>query len=108
MPGQDRLMDEILREHGLAQAVRRDKDDVLAFGEEVEGEDAADRGPMDLFGPVPLEAGQNLEAAEASGLRPAFGAVACACVEFGVGELLEQHDRAPAFLRRAGDEIIEL
>ena len=101
-------MDEILREQGLPQAVRRDKDDVLAFGQEVEREDAVDRGPMNLFGPVPLEVGQHLEAAEARGLQAAFDALAGPGVEFGLGELLEQHDRAPAMLRRAGHEIIEL
>ena len=64
MPGQDRLIDEILGKQGFPEPVRRDKDDVLAFRQEVEREDAFDRGPMDLFGPVPLEVGQQLELAE--------------------------------------------
>jgi hypothetical protein len=88
--------------------VRRDKDDVLAFGQEVEREDAVDRGPMNLFGPVPLEVGQQLEAAEAGVFQPTLHALACLRVEFGLDELLEQDDRAPAFLGRPGDEIIEL
>ena len=42
MAGEDRLMDEILREHRLAEAVRGDEDHVLPLGEKVEGEDAFD------------------------------------------------------------------
>ena len=40
--GEDRLVDEILGDHRLAEAVRRDDDHVLALREEVEGEDALD------------------------------------------------------------------
>src|SRR5262249_29006732 len=108
MPGQDRLLDEILGKHRLPQAVRRDKDDVLAFGQEVEGEDAFDRGPMNLFGPVPLEISHHLEAAEARVSQPALHAQSRPGVEFGLDEVLEQDDRAPALLCRAGDEIIQL
>jgi hypothetical protein len=108
MPGQDRLIDEILGKHRLPQAVRRDKDDVLAFGQEVEREDAVDRGPMNLFGPVPLEVGHRFEAAEARVSQPALHALSRPGVEFGLDKVFEQDDRAPALLCGARDEIIQL
>lgn len=108
MPGQDRLIDEIFGKPRLPQPVRCDKDDVLAFGEEVEREDAVDHEPMNLFGPVPLKISRHLEAAEARVFQPTLHALSRPGIEFGLDELLKQDDRAPAFLRRAGDEIIEL
>ena len=38
--GEDRLMGDVLGEHGLAEALGPDQDHVLAAFEEVEGEDA--------------------------------------------------------------------
>ena len=38
--GQDDLMDDVLGEHGLAEALGADQKDVLGAVEEVEGEDA--------------------------------------------------------------------
>jgi hypothetical protein len=106
--GQDGLVDQILGEHRLAEAVRGDDDDVLALGEEVEGQDAFDRGPMDVRGPLPFEIGHGLVAPEARILEAPFHARLQARGELRVGQPFELHDRAPAFLRGARDEVIEL
>src|SRR5688500_15203693 len=49
MAGEARLVDEVLGDHGLAEAVRRDDDHVLPLGEKVEGEDPLD-GVFDSAG----------------------------------------------------------
>jgi hypothetical protein len=108
MAGEDRLMDEILGEHRFAEAVRCDDDDVFALGQEVEREDAFDRGAMDLRGPGPFEIGQRLVAAETCVMEPALDAVMEPGRELGVRELFEQDDGTPAFLGGAGDQIIEI
>jgi hypothetical protein len=101
-------MDEIFGKHGLPQAVRCDKDNVLAFGEEIERQNAFDRGPMNLFRPLPLEVDQHLEPAETRVSQPALDSLPRSRLTFGLDELLEQHGRAPAFLRCPHDEIIQL
>jgi hypothetical protein len=101
-------MHEVFREHRLTQAVRGDEDDVLSFREKVEGEDAFDRGTVDLFRPVPFLIGHGFEAAEACVSKPAFDAVPHAGIELRLREVFKQDDGTPALLRRAGDEIIQL
>jgi hypothetical protein len=75
VPGQDGLVDEILGEHGLSETVRGDDDDVFALREEIEGQDAFDRRPMDVRGPLPFEIGHRFEAAEARVLQAPFDAL---------------------------------
>jgi hypothetical protein len=106
--GEDRLVDEILGDHGLAEAVRGDDDPVLAVRENVEREDAVDGRAMDGLGPLPFPIGHRLEASETRVPEPAFDAVPQPGVEFGLGESFELHDGTPALLRGAGDEVIEL
>jgi hypothetical protein len=65
-------VDEVLREHGFAEAVRGDDDDVFLLREKVEGEDALDGRTMELGRPGPFEIDQWLEAAEARITEPAF------------------------------------
>lgn len=65
MARQHRLVQQILGQHGLAEALRRDEDDVLALGDEVEREDAVDGGAVELLGPVPFEVREGFEAAQA-------------------------------------------
>lgn len=59
---QDRLVDQILRDHRRPQAVQRDDDHVLA--EKVQREDAVDGRPMNRLRPVPLPIDHRLEAPE--------------------------------------------
>src|SRR5712691_12933851 len=63
--GEDGLMEEILRDHRLPEALSGHEDRVLALGDEVERQDAFHAGAMDLLGPGPLKIGHGLEATDA-------------------------------------------
>jgi hypothetical protein len=102
------LVDGILRDHRLAQALRADEDEILDVAEEIEAEDALDQRPVDRLRPGPVEIGHGLEAAEAGALEAAFEAPARAVLQFGAREGFEQRDRGPAVLRRAGQQVIEI
>ena len=97
-----------MAEHRLAQALVPDEDDVLAFADEVEREDPVDRRAVELLGPVPFEIGERLEAAEARVAQAPFEPPPRPVVLFGLDERFEQDDRAPAFLRGARDQIVEV
>ena len=65
--GQDDLMDDVLGEHRLAEALGTDQENVLGAVEEVEGEDAFKRGAVERGRPVPVPVGDRFEATEAGG-----------------------------------------
>ena len=65
--GQDDLMDDVLGEHRLAEALGTDQEDVLGAVEEVEGEDPFERGPVERGRPVPVPVGDRCEATETGG-----------------------------------------
>jgi hypothetical protein len=105
---QDGLMDGVLRDHRLAQALGPDEHDVLRVLEEVQPEDAFDKRPVDVLRPRPVEVGHRLEAAQARAAEAALQAAAGAVLEFGGGERLEQGDGRPAVLGGPGQEVIEI
>ena len=63
---------------------------------------------MDVRGPLPFEIRHGLVASQARILEAPLHAQLQARGEFRVGQPFELHDRAPAFLRGARDEVIEL
>jgi hypothetical protein len=105
---QDRLVDEILGDHRLAEPLCADEDETLGVGEKVEGEDTLDEGPVDLLGPVPLEIGDGLEAAQPGALEAALQAAPGAVLEFGGRERFEERDGRPAVFGRAREQIVEV
>ena len=105
MSGEDGLVGDVLGEHGLAEALGADEDDVLAAGEEVEGEDAFEGGAVEGGRPVPVPVGEGLEATQSGAGESALDATALSVFELGGDEVFEQHGRAPAF---AGDEVVEV
>jgi len=108
MPREDRLVDQILGEHRLAEAVRRHDDHVFPLRQKVEGQDALDGRAMDLGGPRPFEIRQRLEAPEARVLQAPFDTLPEAGLEFGLDEAFELDDGTPALLRGARDEVIQV
>ena len=78
------------------------------LADEVEREDAVDGRAVELLGPVPLEVGDRFEAAEAGRAQAPFESAPRALVEFGLDERFEQDQRTPAFLRGAGDQVVEV
>ena len=106
--GQNRLVDQILGDHGLAEAVWRDDDRVLTLREKVQGEDALDGGPMDRLRPRPFPVGHRLEAPETRISETPLDSLPQAGLELSLHQAFELHDRTPAFLGRARDEVIEI
>ena len=106
--GQDRFVDQVFGNHGLAEPVRGDDDHVLALREKVQREDALDRRPMDRRRLVPFPIGHRLEAAEASVAQTPVDALPQSGLELGVRQAFELDDGTPPLLRGAGYEIIEL
>ena len=72
MAGEDRLVQQVLRQHGLAEPLGGDQDDILALRDEVEREDPVDGGPVQVLRPVPFEICEGFEAAEARRLQLPF------------------------------------
>ena len=102
-----RLVQQVLGQHGLAESLRRDEDDVLALGDEVEREDAIDGGAGEVLGPVPFKVRERLEAAQARGLELAFESPVGAGLEFRVRDRFEQDRRTPARAGGPREQIIE-
>ena len=100
------LVDEVLGEHGLAEPLRTDQDDVVGAAEEVEGEDALEGGAIEGGGPVPV--GDRFEAPKAGDLQAPFNTAALAVLELGGDDMLEEHGRTPAALGRPGEDIVEV
>ena len=86
--GQDDLMDDVLGEHRLAEALGTDQEDVLGAVEEVEAEDPFERGPVERGRPVPVPISDRFEAAEPGGGEPTFDTAAPALLELGGDEVL--------------------
>ena len=107
MPGEDRSMGDVLGDHGLPETVRAQKDQVATLFDEIERESSLDRLAVDLLGPVPVEVGDGLEAAEVGVLKTSLEPAPGALGEFGAGDLLDQGPSRPAALGGASDEVVE-
>jgi hypothetical protein len=106
--GQDRLVDEILGDHRFAETMWRDDDHVFPLQEKVQREDALDGRPMDRLRPRPFPIDHRFVAAEARIFEAPLDALPQAGLELGLCQAFELHHRTPAFLRGAGNEVIEL
>ncbi len=101
-------MRDVLGDHGFAQALRRDQEDIVRLGEEVEPQHGLDGGAIDPLGPGPVEVAHRGEAAEAAAGQAAFEAAARALLLLALDEMLEELGRAPAPFGREGDEVVEV
>jgi len=69
------MVEEVLHEHGFADAVRSDEDDVGGVVDEGEREQLLDEGAVDALRPGPVEVGDGLEGADTGvGQAPFEGA----------------------------------
>jgi len=87
---EDGLMRDILRDHRLAEALRRDEDDVAVLDEEVELDGGFDLGAIDVLGPVPIVVGDGLEAPDATASGAPLETSASAVLFFELSDVLEQ------------------
>ena len=97
-----------LSDHGLAQAVAADQDEVTAFGKEVQRQSPFDNIPFDLGGPGPFEVGHGFESLDAGQTLTPFQTAARAFGDFRQRELFQDLVRRPASFGGAGQEIIQL
>src|SRR5262249_39488749 len=95
-------------DHGLAQALRRDEDEVAAALEKLEPQGGLDALAIDARGPGPVEVGHRLEAAEPGARQAALETPASAVLALDGGDMREGLGRAPGLLGGEGDEVVEL
>jgi hypothetical protein len=76
---------DVARDHGLAEALRRDEDDVARTVEELEAEGGFDGIAVEALGPGPVELGHRLESADAATGDAAFEAAAGSMLGFVIG-----------------------
>ena len=62
---EDGVMDDVLREHGFADAVGSEEHDVDGIVDEGEREELVDELAVDGLGPLPIEVGGGFEGADA-------------------------------------------
>lgn len=100
-------MCNVLRDHGLAEALSRGEDDVSGLGQEVESEHGLDEGSVDLGWPAPVEVGHGLEALEPATLDAPVETTLGAVLFFERGDVLEELEGTEALLSGQGDQIVE-
>jgi hypothetical protein len=108
VPGEDRLVGDVLGDHRLAEALGRDEDEVTAGGEELEVQGGLDGGAVDARGPGPVEGVHRGEAADPTAQETAFEAAAGAFLLFDLDEVFEELGRAPATLGRQRDQVVQV
>ena len=107
MAGESGLVGEVLGDHGLAEAVGAEQNEVAALLDEVEGQGALDDVALDLLGPVPVEVGDGLEAADAGALEASLEAAPRTFGQLEADDLLDDLARREAALGGAGQEVLE-
>ena len=83
------MVEEVLHEHGLPDAVWPDEDDVGGVVDEGEGEELLDEGAVGAFGPGPVEVGDGLEGAHRCVGQAAFEGAALAFAVLDVDDALD-------------------
>ena len=81
-PCDQRLVGDVLRQGGLADAVGADQDDVGGLLEEVERHQRLDGGAVAALGPGPVEVAERFEAADPRLVQPPLQAAAVAFLFF--------------------------
>jgi len=106
--GEHRLVRDVAGDHGLAQALRCDENDVARAVEEFEAERGLDGVAVDVLRPVPFVVGHRFEAADAAASKAPFEAALRAVLRLALGEELEDLDGAAALLGRGSHEVVEV
>jgi len=104
---QDRLLGNVLGDHGLAETLGRGKYDVSGLVEEVQANDGLDERPVDFGRPVPVVVGHGFEALEAAAFESALKPALRAVLVLDDGYLLKELKGAPAFLGGERNEVIK-
>ena len=101
-------MTDVLGDHGLAQAIGANQDQVAGLGEEVQRKRPFDDIAFDARGPGPVEVSQGLELFDLGGAQAALETAVSALGNFDLRQMLEQLARRPAQLGSVGQHIVQL
>ena len=93
---------DVLGDHGLAQAIGANQDEVAGLGEEVQRKRPFDDIAFDARGPGPVEVGHGLELLDLGGAQAALETAVSALGNFDLRQMIEQLARRPALLGTRG------
>jgi hypothetical protein len=99
---------DVAGQHGLAQALGGDEDEIVPLAHEVAAERSVDHPAVDLRGPVPVEFVDGLEAPEVGGVQSALQRAPLALAKLLADQLFEHNGRAPAPLGGSREEVVEI
>src|ERR1700722_11461178 len=105
--GDDGLIGDVLRDHGLAETLRGDEYDVTCGTEEVKPDGGLDEGAVDLGGPIPVVVGDGLEGTEMTSRKASLESPPAALAFLNVRYVLENLGRSPALLGGECDDVVE-
>ena len=108
MAVEDGLVRDVLGDHRLPETLGRDEDDVPRALDEVEAERGFDCGLVDAGRPRPVEARHRRHSPQLAPGEPTLDAADDALLGFFHDEVAEQLGGAPARLRGASDDIVEV
>jgi len=99
---------DVLGDHGLAQAVGADQDEIAGLGEEFQGERPLDDITFDTRRPGPFEVGHGFELLDLGGAQAALKATVRALGDFDLRQMIEQLTWRPALPGCVGQHVIQL
>lgn len=108
MADKDSTVGDVPCDHGFAEAVATDEDEIACLTDEVKREGLFDNDAIDLSGPVPVEIGHGFEATDAREAETMFETEPGAFGGFDIAQFLDDPARIPAFSGRPRDEVIEV
>ncbi len=108
MPGEHRLVGDVLGDHRLPQPLGRDEDQIAGVGEKLQPERGLDGGPVDALRPRPVKRAHRGEAAEAAAEQAPFEAAPGPFLLFVGDEVFEQLGWTPAPLGGERHEVVEV
>jgi hypothetical protein len=88
--------------------LRRDQNQIVGLGEELETEDGLDGGAIDARGPGSIEVAHRGEAPDPAARQAALETAPGAFLLFGLGEMLEELGGTPPALGGLREEIVEV
>ena len=108
MPGLHGLVRDVLGNHGLAQALGGDQNDVAYLGKKVQSKRGFYIAAFDTLGPCPIEIGHWFEAADMATSETTFQTPAGAIRRLEFVDILQELNVAEPPLGCPRDQIVQL
>ena len=101
-------MGNVLGDHGFAETLSCDEDDVFSRGDEVERECGLDGVSRNFLGPIPIEISDGFESTELAASGSSLQTPSRAVSLLEVCDVFEELTRGKALFCGVGNEVIEL